>query len=227
MILFKCPSCGKEYEVKDDFAGRAAKCACGSSSVLPSPATSRAPAVHEEQAPPSQQSDTRASHFRGVAWGSSAARVKATETAPLMFEDQGTLGFQTELAAMPCGVYYIFAAGQFVRGQYSFTVEHSNPTAFIHDYGNLKDLLQRKYGPASEDREVWCNDLYKDHRDDWGIAISIGHLAYYAIWQSGEVTVCLFLNGDNDQIGLGIYYEHATYSKLEQAAKTQQDLDNL
>ncbi len=227
MIHFKCPSCGKEYQLKDEFVGRTAKCACGTSTVLPSPVMPRASSADEEQVPQKPQADTRASHFRGVAWGSSAAKVKTTETAPLAFEDQRAMGFQTELAGMPCRVYYIFVADQFVRGKYAFAVEHSNPNAFLHDYGILKDLLRHKYGPAREDRELWLNDLYKDDRDEWGFAISIGHLAYYAIWQSGEVSVSLYLNGDNHQISLGIDYEHTSYSKLEQEAKTQQDLNNL
>jgi|GEM_PF-6502956 len=37
MIQCKCPSCSKAYKVRDELAGRSAKCACGNRFIIPAP----------------------------------------------------------------------------------------------------------------------------------------------------------------------------------------------
>lgn len=38
-IAFACPACGKRFNVKDELAGKAAKCVCGQALQVPKPAT--------------------------------------------------------------------------------------------------------------------------------------------------------------------------------------------
>lgn len=38
MIVCKCPACSKAYKVRDELAGRSAKCACGHRFIIPAPA---------------------------------------------------------------------------------------------------------------------------------------------------------------------------------------------
>ncbi len=52
MIEFSCPSCSKTYRVKDDFAGKKAKCKeCGSAMPIPAAGTSASAAAPAEQPP--------------------------------------------------------------------------------------------------------------------------------------------------------------------------------
>ena len=69
MITFSC-ECGKRYQVKDELAGKRAKCSCGKSLVIPQPAatgqTSAQTAAHSPPAPPpvDEQSRTRPHYTR-------------------------------------------------------------------------------------------------------------------------------------------------------------------
>ena len=52
MIPFQCPACGKTHSVKDEMAGRQARCACGTLVQVPQPAALRSSAV-SKPVPPS------------------------------------------------------------------------------------------------------------------------------------------------------------------------------
>jgi hypothetical protein len=51
---FSCPSCGKSFRWKPEFAGRSAKCACGAKLVVPSEAPSPSGAADIPLAPESK-----------------------------------------------------------------------------------------------------------------------------------------------------------------------------
>jgi hypothetical protein len=68
-ITIQCASCGKAYRVKDELAGRKAKCACGASIAIPKPGAAKA-AVPAKPASSSKRSVAAAP----------AAPAKATES---------------------------------------------------------------------------------------------------------------------------------------------------
>jgi len=54
---------------------------------------------------------------------------------------------------------------------------------------------------------LWKNDLYKDDKSHWGMAISVGHLVYAVQWETPTTEIGIMLMGNNYKINLGIFYE--------------------
>jgi len=88
-----------------------------------------------------------------------------------------------------------------------FVGEHSNKNDYIRDYKNLKEILAKKYGKPWSDRTTWDNDLFKNDRSQWGLAVSIGHLSYGALWDTSKTYITLGLSGDNYEITLLAAYD--------------------
>ena len=122
---------------------------------------------------------------------------------------------------------YVFTTDSLVRTTYIVTEKHSNRNAYIDDFNALKDLLESKYGTPQTDDTYWKNSLFKDDLEDWGTAISIGHLAYQATWKLERTEILLMLSGDNYEITLIIQYTGTEFKGLEKQKATGEALDNL
>ena len=91
----------------------------------------------------------------------------------------------------------------------------------------MKEILTKKYGKPIEDKQYWKKDLYKNDYQDWGFAISLGHLSYFATWQTNTTDIFLGLYGDNYKINLGVEYESIQLKVLEEKAKEKKALDEF
>ncbi len=157
-------------------------------------------------------------NFRQSAWGDSSAAVKALEKAePADTTKSGGLDvilYMGKAGTLDCAYGYMFAEDKLVKGRYLFTEKHSNNNQYITDYENVKKNLIDKYGNPQTDKVIWKNNLYKDDQDDWGFAVSLGHLVYRSEWTTDETRIVLILSGDNHKILHSVYYvstiaEHA------------------
>ena len=85
--------------------------------------------------------------------------------------------------------------------------------------------LTKKYGkPKMDFPGVWKNDLYKDDKSEWGFAVSLGHLAYGASWETSTTKIEIMLSGDNYKINLILSY----FSKeLEEWVKQTEEKEAL
>jgi len=148
--------------------------------------------------------------FRKTNWGMSKEQVRATEDKKPDFEDDKWLGYEVKINGKDFGCLYCFLEDKLYRGEYFSEGEYTNKNLYIDDYEELKEILTKKYGKPKTDRPgLWKNDLYKVDKSLWGIAISAGLLAYEASWETSTTEIWLRLEGDNDEISLGISY----YSK--------------
>ena len=103
--------------------------------------------------------------------------------------------------------------------------KHTNKNLYINDYESLKEILTKKYGKPEIDKVIWKNDLFKSAKQDWGTAISIGHLEYFSSWETPTTYINLGLNGDNYKISLTLGYESRELKEwsdkiLEERAKS-------
>ena len=162
--------------------------------------------------------------FRKTTWGMGKIQVKKTEKGKIVKEDEDLLAYQGTVGGFDCLILYIFAEGKLVRAKYVFTETHSNQNDYISDFNTLKEILTKKYGKPDDDSHIWKNDLYKDDYQEWGLAISIGHLVYQAIWEISETKIFLTLSGENYKIWLEIEYQSKKLKKLEQKAKEKKSL---
>lgn len=87
--------------------------------------------------------------------------------------------------------------------------------------------MTKKYGKPDLDKIVWKNDLFKDNKQDWGTAISVGHLVYGAEWNTPTTQIIMMLHGDNYKITLIIGYyskELKEWAKRIKEKETSKDL---
>ena len=159
--------------------------------------------------------------FRKTNWGMSKEQVKATEDKKADYEDNDFLYYKVKINGdnYICG--YNFLEDKLYSSSYRFTGKHVNKNLYIDDYKKLKEILIKKYGKPIGNRVRWENDLYKDDKNEWGMAISIGDLEYWAWWKTPTTEICLLLTGDNYKITLDIHY-HSKKLK-EWANKIKED----
>ncbi|AKP52690.1 hypothetical protein [Cyclobacterium amurskyense] len=165
--------------------------------------------------------------FRKVNWGMSNSEVKQIETSELVKEETNSLAYRTDLAGFNALVGYIFAGDKLTRGKYVLLEDHSNRNDFISDFKKLKELLTKKYGNPGKDETIWKNNLYKDDYEDWGTAISIGHLIYYSTWKTDRTEVTLYLSGENYSISTVIEYQSKELGNIEKELREKEQLSEL
>ncbi|MBA7584697.1 hypothetical protein ES708_26654 [subsurface metagenome] len=167
--------------------------------------------VEEEPVPAIKDAD-----FRNINWGMSQAEVKERETeGEIVLEDSKLLVIgNLSLAGLDVSLGYRFNVKDQVFGAtYLIKEEHTNNTAYITDYKNLKDKLIDKYGAPDEDEIIWLDDLWKDEPSDWGMAIITGDLRYYSRWNLGSFDIILVLKGDNYEVDFMLVYGSNEISK--------------
>jgi hypothetical protein len=52
----------------------------------------------------------------------------------------------------------------------------------------------------------WKDNLYRDDKNNWGLAISTGDLSYGLIWETPTTDIELILDGNNYEVNLRIRY---------------------
>jgi hypothetical protein len=147
--------------------------------------------------------------FRETNWGMSKEQVKATEDKKPDIESDGMLAYEETTSGKNFVYIYFFSEDKLhtTSGSIS-TGEHTNKNIYIDDYEELKETLTKKYGKPTLDKVTWKNDLYKNDEQDWGTAISVGHLAYEASWETSTTKIDLSLKGaDNYRIYLILVYK--------------------
>jgi len=163
--------------------------------------------------------------FRKTKWGMSAAEVKASEPLEVNEKAANMLAYKTKVIGKDVFLGYIFIDDQLVRARYVLSESHSNKSDFIKDYNDFKKILEKKYGPPKLDKTRWKNDLYKDDPSHWGMAISMGHLVYFSIWETSSTKISSILSGDNFKINCGVDFRSKKLEALEKKAEEKKALD--
>ncbi|TSA27037.1 hypothetical protein D4R71_02830 [bacterium] len=164
--------------------------------------------------------------FRKAIWGMNILQVKNIEKGKPLIEKDDLLLYKDEVAGLSCKIVYIFVQEKLVRAKYVFEESHTNKNDYISDFKKLKDLLTKKYGEPFYSQK-WKNDLYEDDFQQWGFAVSLGHLVYFAEWSVPRYSIKLILQGENYKIDLQMEYNSKIYDGLEENQREKQQLDNL
>jgi len=172
--------------------------------------------------------------FRKALWGMSKEQVQGGESSKLEGEQKlsgemlglEVLMYGSSLAGLDCLIVYYFADNMLTKGRYIIREQHSNKTQFVHDYNNVKRQLTQKYGTPTADETLWLDDLYQDDPDDYGLAVSIGHLRYWVEWKPIETFIQAVLSGDNYDISFWIEYVAEGFKEFEAKIrkKAQEDI---
>jgi len=145
--------------------------------------------------------------FRNTNWGMSKEQVKATEDKKPGSEIDNTIAYRVKIDGDEYICGYTFLEDKLYNAGYVFTGKHSNRNLYIDDYKRLKEILTKKYGKPLTDRITWDDDLFKNDRSQWGLAVSIGDLSYGATWETSTTYITLRLWGDNYEISLVLAYD--------------------
>lgn len=153
--------------------------------------------------------------FRKSNWGMNKKQVKVAESLEIIKDDPDFLVYNGNVAGIPAYVYYIFVGDRLVRSQYRFRATHTNRNDFISDFSQCKQTLTEKYGSPKTDTHIWRNNLYKDDPDQYGFAVSLGHLLYRAEWETETTTIVLQLSGENYSVDNVVEYSSKQLTGLE------------
>jgi hypothetical protein len=164
-------------------------------------------------------------NFRKTKWGMSIKQVKLSETSELLQENENSLVFKTSVLANDVMLGYVFAENKLVGAHYILLESHTNISDFIKDYNSLKEMLTKKYGKPKYDHTVWNNELFKDDPSSWGMALSVGHLAYVSTWETEDTVINNVLWGDNYEITCGVQYESKKLIGILDKSKEKKSLD--
>ena len=170
--------------------------------------------------------------IRKANWGMNTYQVINSENNAPSDSITSTTGrsiiiYKSSINNISCDIGYIFIKNQLTRVKYIFNNEHSNKNEFIDDYKNIRELLIKKYGTPVKNETIWKNDLFKKDYDQWGTAISIGHLGYFSTWENNKTYIICYLNGDNYEIKFGIEYSSIKLKDLEDSISNKKVMDEL
>ncbi|MDO7976742.1 outer membrane protein assembly factor BamB family protein [Oceanotoga teriensis] len=184
-------------------------------------------AINSENA---KEIENRVYDFRNVNWGMSKEEVKEIETSDFIINlDDGTLVYKGTVAGEKVFIYYEFYNNALIQGKYAFLIDHSNENDYIDDYNRLKGLLNKKYGKAHEDEQIWKDNLYKDDYENWGFAISTGDMYYYSKWLTEDIKTDIEMQlwGENYEVRLLIIYKSIKDIDLLEQKKEEENLEGL
>ena len=165
--------------------------------------------------------------FRHSNWGDSRETVKKAEGQKALIDDDKIYAFDGKIAGMDCLVGFIFTNNKLTMAKYIFNEKHTNKNDYIQDYHDLVTLMTKKYGEPKWDEPEWKNSLYRKDRDDYGFAISLGHLTYSAAWENDETRITVYLYGENYEITLGVQYVSKRLENLSENVRDKESLEML
>ena len=162
-------------------------------------------------------------HFRRCRWGMTSDQVRESETAELIKESEEGLIFKGRVSRYPCLMAFIFAQGRLVRAKYNLLGEHVSPNDYFDDFEHLQGILVRKYGEPVDQKQHWLDDRLREEEESWGKAVALGHLVFWAGWQTEATEISLMLRGEDQRILLEVEYSSRELGNLEDSAETEVD----
>jgi hypothetical protein len=166
-------------------------------------------------------------HFRKTTWGMSKQEVKNSESFKPAREENLFLTYKSRVLDKDVFIVFIFAEGKLVRAKYILAEEHANKNNHIRDYKDLKKILTKKYGKSTNEDIIWSNDLYHDDYSEWGVAVSLGHLAYFSNWETNSTIVTCYLLGENYRVQCGVEYRSKTFRAMKEVQGEKKTVDDL
>jgi hypothetical protein len=167
-------------------------------------------------------------NFRDASWGMSKSEVRKSEEKDLVDEGSEVLRYSDNIIGMDANVIYMFTDNKLTQGGYIFEEDHLNTEDHISDFKKTKRLLKKKYGTPQREGKKWKNDLYKDDREYWGTALTLGHLEYYCIFETEKTKVIAGLQkADAMNIRHAIIYRSLKYKDERQEKEEKENMDDL
>jgi hypothetical protein len=148
-------------------------------------------------------------HFRQAQWEMTQNQVLRLEGNPAVKEKSDGLDvmkYKDIVKEMDCWIEYIFKEDRLIKAKYIFLADHDYKSVYFGDYRKVKEFLTEIHEQSPLTNVNWMNPTHKDDYSKWGLAVSLGHLEYSAIWNLPETEILLRLFGKNNEINLLVEY---------------------
>ena len=154
--------------------------------------------------------------FRGQSFGTTKATVKSLETVPLFDDQNNVLQYNTTVAGVDSSVMYSFnSSNQLYQCGAVVSSNYYDDNLYIDDYYDYLEALTEKYGEPKTNEILWKDDLFKGDPNDYGLAVSIGDLAYYAQWDFDDFDIMVLCSGKEYNVTTGFLITSKIYSADE------------
>jgi len=164
--------------------------------------------------------------FRLTRWGMTEDEVIASESKLEPTEkNENLLKYKTQLLGNNVELIYQFAQNKLIGSSYKLDDNYLNSQHFINTYNKFKAKLAQKYGPAQKDETIWLNEALRNLDSKRGLALSLGHVEYLAVWETPSTTINCTLKGVNYYVDCAVSYWSKEYSTLKEELKKEDNLD--
>ena len=102
---------------------------------------------------------------------------------------------------------YQFEDDKLYAASITFLRKRAASKEFIQEYEVVNKSLNGLYGKPVRDEKIWIDRLYEHKPKDWGFGVSIGHLKYFARWETRRSYISQILYGRGYKIYHSILYE--------------------
>ncbi len=164
--------------------------------------------------------------FRHTRWGMTQSDVISSEEKMDPVErTENMITYKTQISNKNVLLNYLFAQDTLVGAFYKLDDNYLNSDHFIQTYLQFKQVLTKKYGPPSEEFTNWLNDTYRNNRNKWGLALSLGHTEYAAFWKTQNTTIECSLREEDYNVLCIVEYWSIGYSHLLEEGKKEDKID--
>jgi len=160
-----------------------------------------------QQSPPEDTKNQTSSKL--PQWGMSIEQVLKLEGKPSVRENsEGVeiIGYQKKVIDKDCLVGYLFVDNKLFKTQYNFAEHHFDKLMYFDDYEKVKNLVAQRYGEPEGEAVDWKDPQFKNDSDNWGTALTLGHVEYRSRWQTSESEIVLSLFKVNKDVIMRIEY---------------------
>ena len=160
--------------------------------------------------------------YQALRWGNSIEEVKKQFTSAELNDDAFQLATQNrQVAGQSADIGFAFYENKLAKVVVLFKAIYNNKNKYIDSYEHLGNLLSKKYGPTKRTVVAWSSrkDVFGKRREDWGTALYLGYVTFYAKWTTQHSIVELTLGASENKIYLRIAYSSkALWFKLKDSA---------
>ncbi|UAM96827.1 hypothetical protein K8354_10850 [Polaribacter litorisediminis] len=171
--------------------------------------------------------DNNNSDFRIANWGDSKESIMLKEGKADKAGIDKAYMFEDYVASLDCKVLYIFSNNKLSMSKYIFNIIHTNKNDYIEDFKKLVSIVSEKYGKPSYNVTEWKNSLFKDDIEQYGFAVSLGHLLYNAGWSNDKTGITVALYGENYKTTLLVQFVSKKYEQLKDEADRKQNINKF
>lgn len=163
--------------------------------------------------------------FRNINWGMSINEVSKSEKQPPVEQAEDALLYKVKISSYNCDLVYFFVDNKLYKAVYFFTESHINNFNYINDFYTIKEMLDKKYTPYTEDVEKWHGD--PGYQIDKGLAVALDYLSYIAKWNTEAANITLLLYNYKNQPSMILQYESIALKSLVEEKREEENLSNL